>query len=305
MVRKGFIGLGALEPYEAGVVHRHELTLSGPKKDRTQLLRATRAHFGQIFMLYSDAEQAVDALLDEAATAAPLAQVTDEYGVLHRLWRITDAGRIARIQELMAPRKLVIADGHHRYETALAFQQESGADHVMMTFVNTRSPGLRILATHRVLRNLPGFNTESLLQALAGAGRVEPLADDAALKAALDAVPRGEIAVGVVAAGASALVRAPQGTMGLDVDYLHGKLLPAVGIEAEAVRDERFLKYVRGVDKAISEVREGDAQAAFLLKPSLPEQVMEISLGGGVMPQKATDFYPKLLTGLAIWKIDE
>jgi uncharacterized protein (DUF1015 family) len=160
LVRKGFIALGAVEDYAAGVVHRHEQTLSGPKKDRLELLRHTRAHFGQIFVLYPDPAGEIDALLDQAAAEAPLAKVEDEYGATHRLWRITGAGRI---RELMADKKLLIADGHHRYETALAFRNETGADKVMMTFVNMYSAGLRILATHRLVSNLAGFDAEAFL----------------------------------------------------------------------------------------------------------------------------------------------
>ena len=145
-----------MEDYAAGVVHRHEQTLSGPKKDRMELLRHTRAHFGQIFMLYPDPELAIDRILDEAATGAPARRhVEDEYGVTHRVWKISDPAVIARIQALMADKKLLIADGHHRYETALAFRNENpglkDAEKVMMTFVNMHSPGLEILATHRVL----------------------------------------------------------------------------------------------------------------------------------------------------------
>ena len=165
LVRKGFIALGKIEEYSASVVHRHEQTLSGPKKDRLELLRHTHAHFGQLFMLYPDPDSAIDALLDEAAQSAPLAEITDEYGAAHRIWKITDA---ARIQQLMSDKKLLIADGHHRYETALAFRNENpnlpGADRVMMTFVNMHSPGLKILATHRLVNGIPtaGFPDEFL-----------------------------------------------------------------------------------------------------------------------------------------------
>ena len=127
LVRKGFIGLGAVEDYSAGVVYRHEQTLSGPKKDRLELLRHTHAHLGQLFMLYPDPAGEVDRLLDEAAQAAPDAAFADEYGVEHRLWRIADPGRVSRIGHAMADKKLLIADGHHRYETALAFRNENPA----------------------------------------------------------------------------------------------------------------------------------------------------------------------------------
>ena len=161
-VRQGFIGIGKMEDYSANVVHRHEQTLSGPKKDRLELLRHTRAHFGQIFMLYPDPEGAVDRLLDEAAAGAPVLDVLDGDQARHRVWAITDPARIARIQELMASEETLIADGHHRYETALGYRNEHPGDpaaqYVMMTFVNMHSPGLKILATHRVLRNLDGFD---------------------------------------------------------------------------------------------------------------------------------------------------
>src|SRR5579872_4133738 len=123
--RHGFIGLGAVEDYSAGIVHRHEQTLAGSKKDRLELLRHTHAHFGQIFMLYPDPEREIDRRLDACAQGTPLAAVVDEYGAEHRLWKIADPSQIAAIRGLMATKKLLIADGHHRYETALAFRNEN------------------------------------------------------------------------------------------------------------------------------------------------------------------------------------
>src|SRR5690348_11264747 len=123
--RRGLIGLGAVEDYSAGVVHRHEQTLSGPKKDRLELLRHARAHFGQIFMLYPDPEGSVDHVLASAATATPALDVLDEYGARHRLWPITDEATTKLMQPLMSDKKLLIADGHHRYETALAYRDEN------------------------------------------------------------------------------------------------------------------------------------------------------------------------------------
>ena len=166
LTRKGFIGLGAVEDYSAGVVHRHEQTLSGPKRDRMELLRHTRAHFGQLFMLYPDPDCTVDRILDQAAAGEPTMAVEDEYGAIHRAWKIAEPERIAEIQRLMRPKKLVIADGHHRYETALAFRdanpQLEDARRVMMTFVNMHSPGLKILATHRLIDNLAGFRCDAI-----------------------------------------------------------------------------------------------------------------------------------------------
>jgi uncharacterized protein (DUF1015 family) len=305
LVRKGFIALGAVEDYSAGVVYRHEQTLSGPKKDRLELLRATHSHFGQLFMLYPDPAGAVDALLDQAASAAPLAEVEDEYGAIHRIWKSTDA---AQIERLMGDKKLLIADGHHRYETALAFRNENpslpGADRVMMTFVNMHSPGLKILATHRLVNGLAetGFPDDFLRRAAEDFEIAEIDSLDR-LKRAW-AVPGGRTAIGAAIGSRLFLFEFRQATGELDVRVLHERLLGrALGIGEDAVRDERHLRYARGIDAAVDEVRRGAAQIAFLLKPVSVQQVADISFAGGVMPQKSTDFYPKLLSGLTIYRV--
>ena len=309
LTRKGFIGLGAVEDYSAGVVHRHEQTLSGPKKDRRQVLEHTRAHFGQIFMLYPDRDGAIDALLDEAARQAPAVEVRDEYDTVHRLYKISDPDKIRRIQSLMSDKKLLIADGHHRYETALAFKQDNphlpGADKVMMTFVNMYSPGLRILATHRVLNGIPAFDLAAFLQKVKSEFRVRKIASVDELKSVFAHAEPDQIRIGVVARKGDDiyLLERPRGGA-LDVRVLHEDLLEnALGISAEAVREEKYIQYVRGVDPAVALVREGKAQIAFLLEPTTIDQVADTSFAGGVMPQKSTDFYPKLLTGLTIYKL--
>ena len=305
LVRKGFIGLGAVEDYAAGVVHRHEQTLSGPKKDRMELLRHTHAHFGQIFMLYPDPAGAIDALLDQAARGPALTEVTDEYGAIHRLWKIGDA---SAIQQLMADKKLLIADGHHRYETALAFRKDNpnlaGSDRVMMTFVNMHSPGLKILATHRLVSGLrPDFEEEFPRQA-AAAFHVQEIDSLARLQQAW-AGGQGRTIIGAAIGQRLYLLEDRDSQGELDVRVLHERILEKLlGIGEEAVRDEKNLRYVRGIDAAIEEAQSGRAQVAFLLKPTSIEQVAETSFGGGVMPQKSTDFYPKLLSGLTIYKLD-
>jgi uncharacterized protein (DUF1015 family) len=306
LVRKGFIALGGVEEYSANIVHRHEQTLAGPKKDRMEVLRHTHAHFGQIFMLYPDPDRAIDALLDEAAKSAPIAEITDEYGAVHRLWRITDT---AKIQQLMADKKLLIADGHHRYETALAFSKENpnlpGADRVMMTFVNMHSPGLKILATHRLVNGIPteGFPDE-FLRTAADDFQVAEIDSVAKLQQAWDENPDRTIIGAAIGNRLFSLTeRDARGE--LDVRILHDLLLGKVlGIGEEAVKHEKNLRYIRGIDAAVEEARKGTAQIAFLLKPTSVQQVADTSFGGGVMPQKSTDFYPKLLSGLTIYKLD-
>ena len=311
LTRKGFIGLGKVEEYDAGVVHRHEQTLSGPKKDRRQVLEHTRAHFGQIFMLYPDPECRIDALLDAAAAQPAVATVTDEYDTVHTLYRISDPARIAEIQGIMEDKKLVIADGHHRYETALAFRNDhpelEDAKYVMMTFVNMHSPGLRILATHRVLTGLPEFDIERFLERARASFEVLQLDTPGALTQLWEQPAPEKIRIALAHAGGDSIYLLERPRNGdLDVPVLHRDLIGAVlVITEEQVRDEKFIKYVRGLENATDMVVNGEAQVAFLLEATTVQQVADTSFGGGVMPQKSTDFYPKLLTGLTIYRLEK
>ena len=315
--RKGFIGLLEVEDYGAGVVHRHELTHSGPKLDRLRLTRHTQAHFGQLFMLYDDPEATVDRLLDDAALEAPLITVDDEYGVTHRVWRIADAEVVAQIQASMGARKLLVADGHHRYETALAYARENpdlpGADRVMMTFVNMRAPGLVVLATHRVFDELPSFDRTDFLGRVGEQFDVQAFEDTETLQRAMEEAPADNIAIGAVFAGdprhylftekAAATASGGQQASRLDVVVLHSVVIERLlGISEQDVRELKHIRYVRGVQAAVEEVRSKRARAAFLLRPVAAEQVATISFAGGVMPQKSTDFYPKLLAGLTTYR---
>jgi len=304
LVRKSFIALGQVEEYSAGIVFRHEQTLSGPKKDRMELLKHTHTHFEPIFMLYPDQSGAIDALLDAATSGAPIDTVTDEYGAIHRIWKIGAEGS-AQIQQLMEDKKLLIADGHHRYETAMAFQREHpdlpGARRMIMAFVNMHSAGLKILATHRLVN---GIDPAGFLTAAAADFDVKEIKSLDELKAAWTASDDRSI---IGAAIGDRLYQLEDRTArgALDVLVLHQGLLgKALGITEEAVRDEKHLRYIRGIDAAVEEVHKGNAQIAFLLKPTSVQQVADTSFSLGVMPQKSTDFYPKLLSGMVMYKLD-
>ena len=342
--RRGFIGLGKLEEYAAGVIFRHEHTLSGPKADRLELLRHTRTHTGQLFLLYSDPQLRVDQILDGVESSnGPVTELTDEYGVVHRLWPVAEPHLIAAIQHAMADQKLVIADGHHRYETSLNFRNESRTragkllpdapyERSMMTFINTRSEGLTILPTHRLAANLrdfswsavrrylePWFATavfsfksdserleakEKFLSYLAAhkldrAIGVYPSADSAS-RAFFILTLRPEAEIAQILPGLSPLQRK------LDVVLLHqGILEPALGITPHAVAAEANLTYEREATLALDAVERGAVQIAFLLNAANVELVMEVATAGEVMPQKSTDFYPKLLSGITMYRVEE
>ncbi|HEV8042444.1 MAG TPA: DUF1015 domain-containing protein, partial [Bryobacteraceae bacterium] len=255
--RKGFIGLGALEEYSAGVVHRHEQTLSGPKKDRLELVRHTRAQFELLFLLYPDPDLTIDKILDSAVASAQGAVISDEYGAVHRLWRISDPAAVRAIQESMADKKLLIADGHHRYETALAFRNENpslaDAASVPMTFVNMHSPGLEILATHRVVRGLTGFDPANLLEKVP----TRRLASLDELRQIFRVPAPAKIRIGIaLRTGEIHLYERDRQPGELDVNVLHQYLLGSLlGISEEAVRDEKHIEYVRGLDAAYAKVR--------------------------------------------------
>ena len=332
--RRGFIALCRLEDYAAGVVHRHEETLSGPKADRLELLKATRAHFGQLFMLYSDPAGSVESALAARTKDKAWESIGDEYDCRHSVWRVTDGATLARVVEAMRDKKLVIADGHHRYETALAYRdlcrsqglRDSRAEYVMMTFVRKETEGLTVLPTHRVVHDLHGFDWQQFRLA---AGRFFEWEDAAARGAAFGWGPaflarlaeagRERPTIGAYGGeGRLALVRPRSdldlaralpdifaGLRDLDVVILHRLLLEQVlSVDRQAVREERNLRYVREFDDAVGRVDSSRGEIAFLMNPTPVDAVWENALAGHALPQKSTDFYPKLLSGLAIYWLD-
>ncbi len=346
--RRSFITLGRIESYSAGVIFRHEQTLAKPKADRLDLLRATRAHFGQIFMLYSG-DGKVDGLLDAAVASnpSPDIEVTDEYDVVHRVWRISETAVIASVHKQMRDRKLIIADGHHRYETALTYRNERRAmaetgaglptpyDSVMMTFVDMDRPdmdrpdidrpdksrsGLLILPTHRLVFGLRSFSStqfQAEAKRFFNLEEVDTGIDAARATAILQNAGRAGTALLVVTAGRAFLLHTPKaiGTpvfgklslsqQALDVVQLHKCLLEGVlKISEDAIRNQENVTYCREAADALSQVQSGKVQAAFLMNPAKIQQVRDIAFAGQVLPQKSTDFYPKLLSGLTIYALE-
>ena len=340
--RKGFIGLGHLYDYADKVVYRHEQTFPKHKSDRLALFKATRAYCEQIYMLYSDPTFTAEKAIFESGSAPEL-EITDEYGVQHRVWKLTDPALIKKVLSAMDDKWLLIADGHHRYETSTTYMQERAAAlgvdpkttepksdanglpvpafpeaAMMMTFVNADAPGITILPTHRVAFNLKDFSASEFAVKAEEYFNVETLPSaygEAELLKKLNATP----GVAFIAATKDAdflLTPIPDAVapllaglspekQALDVTQLHKVVLEQVlGLDEETVRAGNNIKYLREASEAVDEVRNGKADVAFLIKPVTLDQMKDISLKLDVMPQKSTDFYPKLLSGLAMYTLD-
>ncbi len=332
--RSGFIALGKLEQFGRSV-QPHEKTLDGPKADRLKLMHAKAAQFGQIFMLYDDPEKTEDAIISKAAARTALVDFTDDSGTRHRLYAIDDPQDIRQLADMMKSRQAVIADGHHRYETALAYYEQTqnpAASYRMMTFVNMRNPGLVILATHRLVSGLEGFSIDGLIERLRGAFEVAvfDFSDEqgssgardamfAAMKQGLDRrrnvfglyagsgafhvlTLKDASAMGAFASQLSAPSRA------LDVNVLHKLILERnLGIGEEQLAGQTNLTYVKdagdAVEQSIAKVDRGDSQAVFFMNPTRIEQIRSVVATGEKMPQKSTFFYPKIYTGLVVNKL--
>ena len=335
--RKSFIGLGKLYDYSRGIIKPHEQTHSGPKVDRLMLTRATGCQFGLLFMLYSDREGAINALLDEAAgRREPLFRVEDEYGVIHRVWQLEDSSKVQAIQRRMKDKPLYIADGHHRYETALTYWREKaaegvravpeeGIDRALMSFVSIHDQGLSVLPTHRVLFGLENFSLPGLLNELKRdfealesgpasednlPGRLEALAGSG--HSFLVAAKGEKMLTGLrlkdtVSPGSRISGPLSEVWKSLDVTLLHKLILEKrLGISAHDLEHQVHVSYLRDPAEALRMVLDHGSkfQAVFFLNPTGVEQVVAVADRGECMPQKSTDFYPKMLTGLVINKLN-
>jgi len=331
-LRKGLIALVCLDDDKAKV-RAHEKTLSGPKADRLKLMKATEANDGQIFMLYDDPENKVNKLMDDDMFGAkPIMEVNDDYGAIHRLYRLSRPGLIADIGEVFEDLELFIADGHHRFETAINYMNYCKArnwkpmgvetfNYRMMTMVNMHDPGLTVLPTHRVVHSVAGFNPNDFLGKVGVEFEISEFNDRAGLYAALDEAGKADkSAFGFAANGMNGLrllkLKDPsmmdrivggkhsEAWQRLDVTVLHSGILERfLGIDAEKLAAEANIHYVRGRDETLDMVGRDGSQAAFLLNPTRVMQVREVASAGERMPQKSTDFFPKLLTGMVMMKM--
>ena len=329
--RTGFIALGELDD-NGGIVLPHEHTLAAPKADRLNLMRAIHSQIGQIFVLYDDPIKTIDALLDQAAAGDQLLSHRDDQEVTHRLFALTDPAHIETIKDVMKHQTVFIADGHHRYETALNYYRETNnpaAAFCMMTFVNTHNEGLIILPTHRFIKNIADFSVPRLigsLQAWFDVARLE--FHDAvektqkremmfeALKFEFENREHafgmyfndGAFYVATLRDPAALDALAPdmsQPWRQLDVAILHKLVLEKIlGIDEQALSDQTNVEYIKDFGpatlQALDRVDEGRGQGLFFLNPTRPEEVEAVALAGERMPQKSTFFHPKIFSGLVL-----
>jgi uncharacterized protein (DUF1015 family) len=327
--RHGFFAAVRLEPFERRVVLPHEHTLSGPKEDRRKLITATRTQTSQVFGLFRDAEGAAEVELADATSDAPSLDATTPDGVHHRLWAVTDPMRLGRLAAILRDKQILIADGHHRYETMLGLSGElrapdaapghDPADYVVMFLARAEDPGLLVLPTHRLIKDMPGFDAAALRTAAAAAfdlsdglestpAEIEArLARDGAARVVFALRTAGELGTTWLAlkpiVDLSAL--GPPALRGLDVTVLHQVLLgPLLGIDAAAMARQAFLAYTHDAAEALARVSSGDVQAAFFMNATKVGQVLEACEAGFVLPQKSTYFQPKLATGLVMYRLE-
>lgn len=335
---RGFVCLVRIEDYDSGIVKPHETTLSGPKTDRLNLLRACKASFSQIFSLFSDPRGKVSGILAKV-TSKPEMEAKNGDGVLHRVWSVTDRQDIEAIVREMADKPFFIADGHHRYDTALTYRNErrkaAGAftgeepyNYVAMYLARLEDPGLTILPAHRALFNLTDFNTRRFEDDLNRYFNIERIDFDkkserADRRTVLDTMAhradhahvfgmrvkgehsyylltlRNEVDMDTLLPDKSRAYRR------LDVSILHHLVIDKLlGIKMETHKLGLNIEYIKEADAAVKRVHDGSADIIFFMNPTKVNEVKEVAAAGERMPQKATYFYPKLLTGLVINKLE-
>jgi uncharacterized protein (DUF1015 family) len=314
LTRRGFFCRVRIEGYGPGRVRPHERTHPGPKEDRLRLTRATRANISPIFSLYSDPAHAAWDALEPATARAPWGEVADSDGTVHRLWRVSDPRAIAAVQRATRGAELLIADGHHRYETMESYAEEIGGDgehrYILMCLVALEDPGLTVFPTHRLIRGLNDDRRQALAQALrrdfeiaeVPLDQIAPAAGDGPLQLgyidsrderALRLTLRDQALADAALAGHSDAYRH------LDTGVLEALLLKAaIGLSEEDIAHFNGLFYARDAAEALAMVARGEYEAAFLMRPTPVAQVRDVAAAGENMPPKSTYFFPKLLTGL-------
>ncbi len=312
--RRGFLARVGIEDYGPGRIRPHERTHPGPKEDRLRLTRATKANLSPIFSLYSDPENSSWKALGPRIDGEPWARATDDDGTVNRLWRVADPDTIAAVADALRSTELLIADGHHRYETARVYAEEVGGRgpqrYVLMCLVALQDPGLTVFPTHRLVRDLSEAQQRELASALEENFEIEPLQD-------LDALvpqPGDQVRIGYIDAGSRkpamltlkrqeiadrVLPGRSDAYRQLDTAVLEALILKGtLGLSDEDIDELAGLSYARDLNEALERVESGQVDAAFLMAPTPVEQVQAVAAAGESMPPKSTYFFPKVPTGL-------
>jgi uncharacterized protein (DUF1015 family) len=312
--RRGFLCRVRIEEYGAGRIRPHERTHPGPKEDRLKLTRATQANLSPIFALHSDPPRAAWGALEPHANDTPWGEVTDADGTRHRIWRVDDTDAIATVQSALADTELLIADGHHRYETARVYAEEIGGEgphrYVLMALVALEDPGLTVFPTHRLVKGLRPDQHEILANALresfdieeTTAERIVPDGDGDALRIGyIDAHFKRPFTLTLKdpAIADEALSGRPEPYRRLDTAVLEALVLKgALEMTDEQISHLDGLGYARDTDEALELVERGEYDCAFFMRATPVEHVREVAAAGESMPPKSTYFFPKVLTGL-------
>ncbi len=325
---KGFVSLVKLEEFSKGIVLPHEETLSKAKTDRFNLMSETFCNFSQIYSLYMDADGKAYSLIDACSQCTPNMEVTDSDGTIHRMWCVYDENIISAVSRAFDDKKLYIADGHHRYETALNFHkhlcetgvsdENSQSGYVCMMLVNMENSGLVVFPTHRIVRDLTAFDAEKLIRECGEYFSITSEKNLGSIEAKLSELyEKNEKAFALYTGGdaytlmvlknnnavKTLLPHMSDAYCQLDVSLLHSLVLERIfGIDKENMANQINLTYTRNFDEAISAVQNGSANCTFILNPTRVTEIRDVALAGEKMPQKSTYFYPKLITGLVMNK---
>jgi len=327
--RDGFVARVRLETFSRGRILPHEKTFPAAKADRLKLLTALHTNVSSIFGLYSGKHTDLDALIAKAAAREPIADVVDDLGIANQLRAIEAPEEIAMVQNALESSLILIADGHHRYETALNFREirrvvegDTGAlhayDYTMMTLVGCNSPGLVILPTHRVVKRLASNAIASFESDAREVFEVEAFDDRDRMRSELARRSPGSLGVALRGlpkmwllrlrdrhALETALAQTPPVVRELDVSILHAMVFDRIfGVKPEAIKAGGNLEYTIDANGALESVFSGRADGAFLMNPPSIEDVQRVSDSGATMPEKSTYFYPKLITGLFMNPLD-
>ena len=334
VVRRGIFGAVKLEPFGTGCVYPHEETFGGPKADRLNLMRACSANLSPVFGLIPDEDASLTQLMEKGVKLKkPDVELTEDNGVVNRLWVIDDAAWCAAMSDRLNGKNVFIADGHHRYETSCNYRDERRAadndpegkqsrdyDATLMMCVAMSDPGLYILPTHRLIQEAPGLSKDAFLRDAANLFDIRDASEKELLQLAEE--ESGPVKFGVIfndgtrkiasvkpAVGDAMKKAAPAKSdawRGLDVSVLQELVLKGIlHLSEEKVLRKEGVSYTPDTRQALNKVtaKGGGYVMGFILRPTSIEQVRDVATGGEKMPQKSTYFYPKLLSGLVIRKI--